>query len=242
MSRCLACGYDLGGSAPCARCPECGTASTGRVLTGGLAGIGALSARPAARVAISIAALLVIPLAVAILGILADPHPTALNALLHRVAASAQAIAVLLGAYLCVLVARMVPADSPWHRMLWIVMAARILWGCALLAFAFTMIVPYTVIAELPVMLAADLLLGVAVLRIAPTGGLSNKSFAPALVATVAAGYGMAVASIPLTVDPSGITTWILRSGAVGGVACAVALWRIDRELRSEVCQARATQ
>lgn len=230
MNRCIECGYDLGGSAKGARCPECGTQSITIALTGGLADGGALNARPAARLAVAVAALLAVPLAVAILGQLLDPQPW-VRAALDRALHAAHGLAILLGAYLCVLVARMLPRDSPWHRALWIVMAGRVVWGCALLAFELTSVVPYSLVAELPVQLAGDLLLAIAVARIAPSGGLSPASTAPAYIAVAAAGYGMVVARMPITVDPSGITTWVLRSGAIGAIACAVALRRIKAEL-----------
>ena len=240
MSRCIECGYELGGSPAGARCPECGTQSTTLALTGGLAEGGGQHARAAARVAVVVAVLLTAPLAAAILGQLMDDRPTPLNLALARVLGFAQALGVLIGAYICVLVARMLPRDSPWRRMLWIVMAARIAWGCALCAFELTSAVPYTLIADLPVQLASDLLLAIAVARIAPTGGLSQASIAPAYIAVAAAGYGLVAARAQLAFDSSGVTTWVMRSGALGAIACAVALRRIHRELRGESTEQRA--
>ncbi len=232
MSRCLECGYDLGGSARGARCPQCGTRSTDIELTGGLAGVGALSARPADRIAIAAAALLVIPLTLLILARLVDARDS-VHATLREISYFTQAFALLAGAYLCVLVGRMLPAELPWRRMLWIVMAVRIAGACALLGFALTSVVPTAVVAELQVVLAADLLFALAVARIAPTGGLSRASAVPAYTAVAGAGYGMVLTHLPLAYDPSGIASGVMQSGAVGAVACAIALWRIKRELHA---------
>ncbi len=240
MSHCIACGYDLVGRGRGARCPECGATSTNIELKGGLAGVGVMSARPAARWSVAVAVLMAVPLAFAILARLVDAR-FAVHAVIRDICAFAWALALFGGVYLSVLVGRMLPQESAWRRVLWVVMAGRIVAACALLAFEFATSVPYELVTQLNLLLAADLLQAVAVARIAPTGGLSRASAVPAYTAVAASAYGMVISSLPLDFDSTGVLSGIMRSGAVGAVACAVALWRIDRELRGpDGCQARA--
>ena len=240
MSHCIACGYDLVGRGRGARCPECGATSTNIDLKGGLAGVGVLSARPAASWSMAVAALMAVPLTFAILARLVDARPT-VQAVIRGVAVFGWAFALFGGAYLSVLIGRMLPQDSAWRRVLWIVMGGRVVAAFALLGFELTSAVPYQAVTQLEMLLAADLLQAVAVARIAPTGGLSRASAVPAYTAVAASAYGMVIASLPLDFDSTGVLAGIMRSGAVGAVACAVALWRINRELRGpDGCQARA--
>lgn len=240
MSHCIACGYDLVGRGRGARCPECGATSTNIDLKGGLAGVGVLSARPAARWSMAIAVLMAVPLACAILARLVDAR-FAVHEVIRDVCVFAWALALFGGVYLSVLIGRMLPQESAWRRVLWVVMAGRIVAACALLAFEFATSVPYEIITQLELLLAGDLLQAVAVARIAPTGGLSRASAVPAYTAVAVSAYGMVMANLPVDFDSTGVLSGIMRSGAVGAVACAVALWRIDHELHGpDGCQARA--
>jgi hypothetical protein len=79
-----------------------------------------------------------------------------------------------------------------------------------------------------------DLLVALAVLRIAPAGGLSRRSAIPAMVAVAASVLGCVVSRMRLDLDAWSVASIPLRSGAIGAVGCAASLWRIKRELHAD--------
>ena len=235
MSRCASCGYDLAGHLAGERCPECGQAILDIALRGGLAAGGAVHARPAARIATVVAVLVCIAAACGLVEHVMNLAPR-LDAVLWTAWQQGRYIGLLLGAYLATLVARMCVPDSPWSRLIWLAAAARLGWGLVCETVVNPFVAPGLLLldvmsAEILVALALDLVVALGVVHVVATGGISRAGAGPAYIAVAAAGYGMVVARMPLTVDPSGITTLILRSGAFGATACAVALWRIKAEL-----------
>ena len=234
---CNACGYDLRGRRVGDRCPECGRSVPFLELSGGLAAGGALRARPAARLGWLIAVLSVLA-SFALYAVLAQAASQWMQSLFALVWLQSRVVTLVLGAWLCALVARMLPRDSAWSRAMWLAMAVRIVWGglfeASVVARAPTGTLLFVADAEMAVSRALDLLVALAVLRIAPTGGLSRRSAIPAMVAVAASVLGCVVSRMRLDLDAWSVASIPLRSGAIGAVGCAASLWRIKRELHAD--------
>lgn len=237
MRACISCGYDLSARALGARCPECGQAPPAFELTGGLADGGARSARGAARTATAVVVLLSASTAMAVLVSVVESG-AATNLLLSMAMVQTRAASHFVGALLCVLVIRMLPRDSAWTRVLWIVLIARVARAVLCELVGLGVIGSPTVgslvdFGEHQVPHVGDLLVAIAIARIAPTGGLSNASRAPAVIAAAAAACAMLLSQRNIEVDSSGIAVGLICSGVIAAVACAVALRRIARELHA---------
>jgi hypothetical protein len=234
---CISCGYDITGRAMGARCPECGQASPAFELTGGLAAGGAISVRAAALTARVVAVLLAASTAMAVLVSVVE-FGAATNALLSMAMVHARAASQFAGAVLCLLIARMLPRDSPWTRLLWITMIARASRGvlCELVGmgvFGSPSVGSLIELGEHQVPNVIDVLVAVAIMRIAPTGGLSSASRTPAAVAVGAAMLALLSSQSRVAIDPTGIAVGLIQSGVIAAIACAVALRRIAREIHA---------
>ena len=196
-----------------------------------------MCARLAARLGWLIAVLSVLA-SFALYAVLAQAASQWMQSLLALMWLQSRVVTLLLGSWLCALVARMLPRDSAWSRAMWFAMVARIVWAglfeASVVARAPTGALLFVADAEMAVSRALDLLVALAVLRIAPTGGLSRRSAIPAMAAVAASVLGCVVSRTRLDVEMWSVASIPLRSGAIGAVACALALWRIKRELHAD--------
>jgi len=238
MNLCVHCGYDLAGRQAGERCPECGR-RVRRDLRGGLAAGGARFARPAARTALVVAALT----SVAAVSALTEMFVSDGGAVLWTIWHQGRFLALFVGAYLCALVARMLPRDSAWSRVMWLAVAARIAWGGL---GEFFLHVPAPAAAgpvlvgwwdvETTFILSLDMLVALGIVRVSVSGGISRVGSTAAWVAAGAAAYGLSTYGLlasrqGFAFDQHGVLACILRSGAPGSIACAVALLGIQSEL-----------
>lgn len=236
-ARCIECGYDLTRGPKGTRCPECGQPAPTIEFTGGLAAGGAASARGAARTATLAATLLAASTTAAVL-VSVVRFEAAADALLSMAMVHARAASQFAGAVLCLLIARMLPRDSPWTRLLWITMIARASRGvlCELVGMGVVgspSVGSLIELGEHQVPNAIDVLVAVAIMRIAPTGGLSSGSRTPAAVAVGAAMLALLSSQSRVAIDPTGIAVGLIQSGVIAAIACAVALRRIAREIHA---------
>lgn len=235
MIRCASCGYDLAGRLAGERCPECGQAIPDIALRGGLAAGGAVHARPAARIATVVAVLVGIAAACGLVEQVTNLSPR-LEAVLWTVWQQGRYIGFLLGAYLATLVARMCVPDSPWSRLIWLAAAARLGWGLVCETVVNPFVAPPLFLldvmsAEILVALALDLVVALGVVHVVATGGISRAGAGPAWVSAGLAAFGLLALNWMFMLDSTGVLSLILRSGAPGAVACALALRRIEAEL-----------
>jgi hypothetical protein len=236
-ARCIECAYDLTGRVVGERCPECGRTVSGLALRGGLAEGGARLVRSAARIAMVIAVLAMSAAACELIVRLVDP-PLWIAAVFWTASQQAQYIAVLLGAYLCTLVARICPRDSPWTRALWFAAVARVVCAavCEILVLgpvAWSQVILQGFPAVVAATLALDLVLALVIVQIGRTGGLARAGAWPAWVAVVLAAYGLVVSPWTMSSDAGVLLAVVVQAGAPGAIACAVALRRIAREIHA---------
>lgn len=235
MIRCASCGYDLAGRLAGERCPECGQAIPDIALGGGLAHGGAVCVRPAARIALVIAALVCLATACGLAEQVMVLAPR-LEAALFTGWQQGRFIGLLLGAYLAVLVARMCVPHSPWSRLLWLAAAVRLGWGLVCEAVVNPFVAPGRLLLEImsvevEVTLALDLVLALGIVHVVRTGGISRAAVGTAWVAVGLAAFGLIASERVFSVDSSGVLTIVLRSGAPGAIACALVLRRMKDEL-----------
>ena len=245
MNRCIECGYALVGRVRGVRCPECGAESLAIQLEGGLADGGARCARAASRLAWVLAGLLWFA-SIALLLVLLRFGSERTEMVLALCWQHARVAALCVGAWLVAVVARMLPRESAWSRAMWLTALARVAWAllfeASIVGQAPRGILLFVAEAELPVGLGLDLLVALAVLRIAPTGGLPRAGAAPiARAAGASAGasvLGLAIVCFAWSpqLDPSAwaIAAIPLCSGALGAIAGALALWRIKCALHAQ--------
>lgn len=232
---CIECGYQLAGRRVGDLCPECGRVVPDVPLAGGLAAGGARFAKRAARLAAIGAVLACVGSAARDAGVFGDFGPRT-GAVLATVAQQSRAGVLVVGVLGCALLARMLPAGSPWARVMWIATVSRTvlaIWLEVMLhvpgAQGPLALVLYR--HEVSLTLAVDLLAALAAERAAATGGLSRASAAPAFVAAGAAGLGWICAEWGVASGSTWASAEFVPFGAIGAVAYWVALRRIAREV-----------